>query len=274
MAEKKRTATAALLVFFFLGIAVLTVAGFATTSWRPEVASRHGEGVDRVITYLLCATGVIFVLGHGVLAWFVWKFRSAEGPAHAPPGRKVEWAWAIGPALSMAVIAEIGVLFLGMPVWGQIYGETPDDAVLVEVVGKQFEWLVHYPGKDGEFGRTLPEKVNDVRNPIGLDKKDPAAKDDLVFRGRLVLPVSRTASVRLRSHDVLHSFSIPQFRVKQDIVPGMQGHTQFEPTKPGEYEIACAELCGLGHYRMRGIVLVMEPEEFEEWLRKQRGWFE
>jgi len=113
-----------------------------------------------------------------------------------------------------------------------------------------------------------------VRNPLGLDKNDPAAKDDLFFRGVLRLPVNRAAAVRLRSHDVQHSFSVPAFRVKQDLIPGATTRTQFVPIVEGTYEIACAELCGLGHYKMSGTVIVMSQQEFDEWLAKQIGQFE
>jgi cytochrome c oxidase subunit 2 len=174
----------------------------------------------------------------------------------------------------MAVIAEVGVLALGLPTWMEVYGEAPEDALVVEVVGKQFEWIIRYPGKDGKFGEASPELVNDARNPLGLDRKDPAARDDVVLRGNLHLPEGRPVSVRLRSHDVLHSFTVPHFRIKQDLVPGFTTSTLFTPTRSGSYEIVCAEVCGLGHYRMRGMAIVEPAGDFEKWLAEQPGWFE
>lgn len=248
------------------------VLGFATYR-LPPVASVHGHGVDDTIRYLLWASGAIFVLGHVVLIAFVCRSRP-DGPSYRAPSATVEWAWALGPVLVMAGIAEAGVLFVGGKAWSQMYAETPADAVAVEVVGKQFEWLVRYPGKDGRFGAVDPAKVHETRNPFGLDKKDPAAKDDIVARGTLVLPLGRPVVVRLRSQDVLHSFWIPAARVKQDLVPGSVMRTQFTLETAGEHEIACAEVCGLGHYKMRGVVKVEAPEAFDRWLAAQTGWFE
>ena len=263
-----------LIVAFVCLVAALTVFGFVVRSWQPAVASEHGVGVDRVIRYLLVTTGAIFVIAHLALAWLLWR-GSGKGPAtYRPVSRRTELLWALFPVLAMALISEAGVLVIGRPVWEQLYGELPADTLEVEVVGKQFEWFVRYSGKDGTFGRTEPERVHEVRNLVGLVKKDPAATDDLVFRGVLRLPVGKPVKVRLRSHDVLHSFSIPAFRTKQDIIPGVTLGTQFTPTEIGEFEIACAELCGLGHYKMRGTVKIMPQEEFDQWLAGQTGWFE
>lgn len=258
--------------FFLLGTA-LVVYGFASRAWLPPVASEHGHGVDRMIRYLLLTTGVLFVLGHLALGWLVWRGARADSPAYRPIPRRTEWTLALAPVLLMAIVSEGGVLAIGLPVWAKVYGESPRDALQVEVVGKQFEWLVRYPGADGKFGRTIPGEVHEVDNPVGLDEGDADAEDDLISRGVLHLPVGRPVVVRLRSHDVLHSFSVSQFRIKQDVIPGVTLTARFLPEKAGTYEIACAELCGLGHYRMRGTVVVHPPEEFERWLAAQEGWF-
>jgi cytochrome c oxidase subunit 2 len=181
----------------------------------------------------------------------------------------LEWRWAVVPVLVMCVLAEGGVLIVGLPAFREMYVETPKDPYVVEVVAKQFEWLVHYPGPDGQFGAWRAELVRDSSNPLGLDKKDPAVKDDVWVRGQLHLPVDRPVVVRLRALDVIHSFTVPQFRVKQDVIPGFLGRTQFEPTKSGEFELACAELCGLGHYRMRGFITVQPQTEVDKWLSEQ-----
>jgi cytochrome c oxidase subunit 2 len=265
---------AIVLVAFFALVTILTVIGFAFRAWLPPVASQHGAGVDFVIHFLLITTGIVFVAGHAALGWFVWRFSRGEPATYQPVSQRTEWLWALPPVVFMAVVSEVGVLVLGHPVWNQLYGAVPEDAVIVEVVGKQFEWFVRYPGKDGAFGKTQPDQVHETRNPLGLVEEDPAASDDIVTRGVLRLPVGRSVSVRLRTHDVLHSFAVPAFRVKQDLVPGIVTHTQFTPTKAGEFEIACAELCGLGHYKMRGTIQVAAVEEFEQWLAAQIGWFE
>jgi cytochrome c oxidase subunit 2 len=257
----------------FLACAAAAAFGFSARSWLPELASRHGQSIDAVIRYLLVTTGILFLLGHIVLAIFLVRFSRAGARLSPAVSSKIEWTWALVPVFVMCVIAEGGVLVVGMPAFAEVYGEAEQDAIAVEVVGKQFEWLVRYPGPDGVFGRTAPEKVNDVRNPVGLDKKDPAAKDDIVKRGAFNLPVGRMAVIRLRALDVLHSFTVPHFRVKQDLVPGFLGRTQFMPTRTGQFELACAELCGLGHYRMRGFVTIQTEEEFQEWLKAQEPAF-
>jgi len=262
------------LAVFFLVMTVAVVAGFAAGGLRPEVASAHGARVDTVVDYVLCSSGVIFVIGHAVLFWFLVRYSGSVPVTYVQPSSAVQWRWALGVAFGMALVSEVGVLVLGLPVWAEVYGEPPADVLDAEVVGVQFNWLIRYPGKDGVYGRTDPKLVAEW-NPLGLDEDDPKAADDIVLpNGRLVLPVDRMARLSLRSHDVLHSFSVPQFRTKQDLIPGFVAHTQFRPTKVGTYEIACAELCGLGHYRMRGTVVVMSQEDFAAWLAKQVGYYE
>ncbi len=227
-----------------------------------------------MIQYLLVATGIIFIIGHVVLAAFVWKYRDQGRPAlPCRLSSKAEWLWTLIPVISMALIAEFGVLVLGLPVWGKVYGPIPDNATHVEIVGKQFEWMVRYPGKDGKFGKTHPKFVHPTDNPIGLDENDPAAQDD-VLASTLTLPAQRPIAVRIRSHDVLHSFSIPEFRIKQDAVPGFTAIVQFVPTTPGLFEISCAQICGMGHYKMRTTVTVKSPGEFDAWMKSQQGFFE
>ena len=143
----------------------------------------------------------------------------------------------------------------------------PDDAVTVMALGAQFQWDFHYPGADGEFGRFDPA-LYDIDNQIGLDETDPAAADDWVLTNQLVLPVDRPVRILLRAKDVQHSFFLPNFRVKQDLLPGMVTEATFTPTRAGSYEIACAELCGLGHYRMRAFLEVMEDADYQAWLQE------
>ncbi len=273
MNQQRQTPELLALVLLFLGIMILTVVGFSK-DWMPAAASQHGVGVDGVIRYLLLTTGAILVIGHLVLVGFLWRYGRGRptGSPHTSP--RVERWWSVVPVIGMAVIAEAGVLVKALPVWEEVYGPVPDDAIVVEVTAKQFEWISRYPGVDGTFGRTDPTLIDGQTNPAGLDEDDPHALDDLVFRNVLHLPAGRPAHVLLRSRDVLHSFSVPAFRVKQDVVPGIVGSTLFVPTRPGRYEIACAELCGMGHYKMGGRVVVHAPEDYEEWLKDQAGWFE
>lgn len=260
------------LVIFFLLLMSATVGGFLVNPWRPPVASEHGKGVDAMITYLLVTTGIIFIVGHIVLCFFVLRYSKEKTYKNLLV--KSELLWSLPSVLIMIVIAEGGVLLIGLPVWQKLYGKLDADAIQVEVVGKQFEWLIRYPGKDGKFGKTDLKLVNLKRNPFGLVEEDPHAKDDIVSIGTLHLPVNKMASIKLRSYDVIHGFCIPNFRIKQDIVPGIFGQTQFKPDVVGEYELVCAELCGLGHHEMMGKVIVHDEKDFNAWLNKQTGWFE
>lgn len=257
----------ACLAFFFILVTLATVGGFLLREWRPTVASEHGRGVDHMITYLLITTGVLFVVGHAVLASFLLRYRG-QGATYTPLRKRTEWLWTLLPVLGMTLIAEVGVFVIGMPVWAEVYSEAPKDALVVDVAGQQFGWLFRYPGRDGKFGRTDPRFVSDTLNPMGLDEHDPTSEDDLVLRS-LHIPVDRTIVVRLRSHDVLHSFSVPEFRIKQDVIPGFTAQAKFKATKTGKYEVACAELCGLGHYRMNAVARVYTALEFERWLKEQ-----
>ncbi len=264
----------ALLSFLCL-ITLLTITGFSMQRWHgPPVASKAGEGIDAVITYLLFCTGLVLIVGHAGLIWLIWRYSQPGENNYKPESSRTQWLVALIPVACMAGISEIGVLVIGGPAWHNLYGPPPADAMQVEVVGKQFEWIIHYPGKDGKFGKHDPKLVRDPQNMLGLVEEDPAAVDDLVFRNVLRVPVGREVVVHLRTHDVQHSFGVPAFRIKQDLVPGMPTQTRFLATKTGKYEIVCSQLCGLGHYKMRGEIIVMEPKEFEAWLAEQVGQFE
>ena len=136
------------------------------------------------------------------------------------------------------------------------------------VVGEQFAWNIQYPGPDGKFGRTDINRVS-ADNPLGLDRTDPNAKDDITSINQLYLPVNRPVLVHLSSKDVIHSFGVYELRVKQDAIPGMTMPVWFVPIRPGEYDIACSQLCGLGHFRMRGFVTVQSDADFRKWLDDQ-----
>jgi cytochrome c oxidase subunit 2 len=165
----------------------------------------------------------------------------------------------------------IGLGIQGNRVWAAYFlTDAPPGALTIEVTAQQFAWNFRYPGPDGKFGRTDPKLIDDsLGNYIGLDPKDPAGQDDVTTQNIMAVPLNRPVRVMLRSKDVTHSFFVPQLRVKQDAVPGMAIRIHFTATKAGEYEIACAELCGMQHYKMRGRLLVMEEAEFQKWLKSR-----
>ena len=262
------------LIAFFAILAALTVLGFLLP-WRRQVASEEGSGIDRTITYLLVVAGILVVAGHAVLIRFIWKSSGGAQAAYGRPSRGAEWLWSIVPVLLMLAVSEAGVFLVSGPVWESIYADVPNNPVILEVAGKQFEWYVHYPGADGKFGDVDMRRINETDNLLGLGMDeigfvtDEAAKDDIIKRSQLYVPVGRPVVIRLRTFDVIHSFFVPEFRLKQDLLPGYPTRIKFTPTREGVFELACAELCGLGHYKMRGEVHVVKPEEFEAWLKKE-----
>ncbi len=264
-----RRLEAALVALLFALVGVVGVA-YGSRSWMPALASQHGAGIDAMLQYLLVTTGALFLVGHLVLAWFIWTGgrRSAIGPRFAT--RRTERLLSGALGLGMAIIAEGGVLAIGMPVWSEYFQAAPPaDALEIEVTAQQFMWNIRYPGPDGTFAKTDVHLINDATNPLGVIRSDPAAADDIVTVNEIAVPVNRPVRIRLRAKDVIHSFFLPNFRVKQDAVPGMTPEIVFVPTRTGSFEIACAELCGLAHYRMRGFFNVLTAQEFENWLRLQ-----
>jgi cytochrome c oxidase subunit 2 len=254
--------------------AALGVGGvwYGTGTWMPELASRHGAGIDAMLQYLLVSVGALFLAGYLALAWLVWQGARRTKIGARMASRKTELVLSGALGLSMALIAEGGVLAIGIPVWAEYFAASPTaDAVSIDVTAQQFMWNVRYPGPDGVFGRTNPRLIDDASNAIGLDKADPAALDDILTLNEITVPVNRTVHIRLRSKDVIHSFFLPHFRVKQDAVPGMTPEVIFVPTRTGTFEIACAELCGLAHYRMQGTFRVVPQAEFQVWLGDMRN---
>jgi cytochrome c oxidase subunit 2 len=213
----------------------------------------------------------MFLAGYLALAYFIWRGSGRDSIGRRLASRRMEIGLSVALGLGMAIIAEGGVLAIGMPVWTEYFDAVPPaDAVLVEVTAQQFMWNVRYPGADGKFGRTDPRLIDDTTNPLGIDRSDPAGRDDVYAINDITVPFGRAVRVRLRSKDVIHSFFLPHFRVKQDAVPGMTLEVVFFPTRTGQFELACAQLCGLAHYRMRGFFNVVSSAEFEQWLRAQR----
>lgn len=233
--------------------------------WFPETISEHGPAIDAQFMRTLVVVAIAFVASQIALGWYVWRYREdREGDAVYTHGNtKLE----VGIMLVVAVVF-VALAALGQKVWAQLHlQDAPADAVQIEVTGQQFVWNIRYPGADGKFGRTDPKLINDQENPVGIDTKDPAAKDDVVSVNRMAIPVNKSIKVTLRAKDVTHSFFVPALRFKQDTTPGLVVPVHFKALKTGEYEIACAELCGLGHYKMKGYLMVMEDAQYEAWLK-------
>jgi cytochrome c oxidase subunit 2 len=246
---------------------VVTVA-LGLRTWLPPLASDHGAGIDRMLRYLLLSVGAIYVVGNAVLGYFVWRFSRQEQVSARLASKGAERRWSLIPAVIMMLVAEGGVFLLGLPVWGQYYSAPPDDTLTVELTAEQFAWNVRYTGADGRFGHISPQFIT-LNNPVGMDPNDAVGRDDIILLNDVHLPVNRPARIRLRSKDVIHSFFVPDFRVKQDAVPGMVIEVWFVPTQTGIFELACNQICGFGHYTMRGLVTVVTDAEFQQWLQEQ-----
>ncbi len=199
-------------------------------------------------------------------AYCVWRFRHRKGnTAHyEPESKKLE--------IILTVVTTVGVAAMltpGLFVWGE-FVNVPDDATNFEAVGKQWHWSFRLPGADGQLGNSDVRHMT-VDNPLGVDAEDPTGQDDIIIANPTMhLPVDRPVRALLRSTDVLHDFAVPQFRVKMDLVPGLVTYQWFTPTVPGTYEILCEELCGTGHFAMRGKVVVDEPAAYQAWLGRQQ----
>ena len=231
--------------------------------WMPPNGALHGIAIDRLMWWNLVALTALFLLAHVFLlaAMFRRKRASSENSGFS---RKHEL---IPLALLTLIYAWMAVS--AQQLWARIrYQGAAPRALQVEVTGEQFQWYFRYPGPDGKFGATKPQ----LQDPsgggeaaLGLDPADPASKDDIVA-GTMYVPVNREIEVILRAEDVIHSFFVPAMRFKQDAVPGIAIHMHFTPITTGDYEIACSQLCGLGHYKMHGILRVVSQEEFDKWL--------
>jgi cytochrome c oxidase subunit 2 len=217
----------------------------------------------------------------GFFRYVLYRFRKARNPVADYAGVKSHTS----TYLEVAVAIAEGVLLIGfsIPLWAKRVDDFPaeKDSTVVRVVAEQFAWNIHYPGPDGLFGKTDIKLIDLQSNPLGLDRTDEAAKDDVTTVNQLHLPVDKPAIVHLSAKDVIHSFNLTEFRVKQDAIPGMVIPVWFVPTVTTDamrakmndpefvYEIACAQLCGLGHYSMRGYVTIDTAEQFQTWMDEE-----
>ncbi len=225
------------------------------------LASNWGM-VDFTVDVTLWVTGAVFVAVNLFMAACVIKYRHKKDARanYEPENKKLE-TW-------LTVITTIGVAAMltpGLVVWGK-FVEVPEDAHEVEAVGQQWHWTYRFPGEDGKFGEVRAELIT-MDNPFGMVPEDPNGRDDvLVYNPEVHIPIDRPVKFVLRSKDVLHDFAVAQFRVKMDLVPGMQTYLWLTPTEPGRFEVLCEELCGIAHHTMRGAVVVEEQGDFEAWL--------
>jgi len=250
------------------------------TDWLglPALAAANGEHIDSLIGWTHIFMFILFIGWGAFFVFTLFRFRKSRNPVANYAAVKSH----ASSYLEVGVLVVEMVLLFGfsIPLWAARVDRIPSEseALVVHVTGEQFAWNFRYAGPDGAFGKTDIKLIDIQGNPLGVDRSDPAAKDDVTTLNQLYLPVNRPIIVKLRSKDVIHSFNVPEFRVKQDAIPGLTIPIWFVPNittadmrtrlgKPEfQYEIACAQLCGLGHYRMRGFVTVLSTEEFQKWM--------
>lgn len=235
----------------------------------PPQASAHAAEIDNLIGIIHWLMAFLFVGWGGFFLYTLIRYRGGAHPKADYAGVKSHTSTYL--EIAVAVIEVVLLVGFSIPLWAKVVVNVPDekDAEVVRVVAEQFLWNIHYPGADGVFGRTSLELIDTESNPLGLDRNDPFAKDDITTINQLHLPVNKPALIHLSSKDVIHSFALPIMRVKQDAIPGMVIPVGFTPIVTGESEIACAQLCGLGHYRMRGFLTIHTQEGYEAWLAAQ-----
>ncbi len=262
------SATIALALATFIALmTVITVYIFmAKIWWFPPAITDFGHEIDDQFGRTLLITGVVFVAAQFGLAYAIYRFRDhGQKATYFEGNNTMEIVWTLA-----TVVLFVGLGLYARSAWAQVHfvGASPG-ALPIEVTAQQFAWNFRYAGVDGKFGRTKPELVSaSTGNPIGLDPTDPSSKDDIVSPV-IAVPAGREVELILRSQDVTHSFFVRELRLKQDAVPGMEIHMHFTATEPGNYELLCAELCGLGHYRMHSMLNVMTEADFEKWLKDQ-----
>ncbi len=237
------------------------------TWWFPESITSIGNDIDAQFMRTLWITGIVFFLSQIALAWVIFRYRAksaAQKAEYSHGNNTMEILWT-----TATVVLFVGLGFYAKDAWADMYwrGAAPG-ALTIEATGQQFSWWFRYAGPDGQFGKLDVQQTDDSSNPVGLDSKDPHTKDDVVVTV-LTVPVNREIELLLRTKDVTHSFFVRELRFKQDTVPGLVIKMHFKAEKEGQYEIACAELCGLGHHRMRSFLRVVSAAEYEKWLAEE-----
>ncbi len=269
------------IVFMVVSLVAFFWYSFANfNGYTLPVASEHGILTDEEFWVTMAVIVVAFTIISIVMFVFIYKYQYREGQKAEffPDNHYLELAWTIVPAIVLAVL-----IFTGLRTWNDITSPASKEAEVIEVIGQQFAWTARYPGKDNELGKVNFKLIDNVGNEFGLDLSDNKTYDD--FKAlELHLPVGKEILLKIRAKDVLHSVFLPHFRVKMDAVPGMPTHFKFTVTKTTQqmrdelgnqafnYEMACTEICGRGHFSMRFPVVVQTEEEFERWKLSQEAW--
>lgn len=253
------------IVIVLILLVIATVVFHFVSPWYFTPIASNWSSIDDTIDLTLVITGLVFVLVNLFLAYCIYHYRhdKKKRSHYDPENHKLE--------IGLTVITSIGVAAMlapGLFVWAE-FVNVPKEAHYIEAVGQQWQWSFRTPGKDGVLGKVDSRFVS-ASNPFGMDPKDETGQDDVLVSGNEVhLPIDKPVKLLLRSKDVLHNFTVPQFRVKMDLVPGMVTYVWLTPTRTGSFEILCEELCGIAHFVMRGRVIVESEKDYESWLTTQ-----
>lgn len=267
------------LVVGMIGVWYCNKLYFHKTLLAVDSGSVEGERVDSMLWITIAVTGIVFIATQAVLFWFAYKYQDSDRKVfYFPHNNKLEVLWTIVPAIVLTILVVIGLRN-----WFLFTGEPPKEAMVVEVTGKQFSWIYRYPGKDGSFGKKFFKNINDAdNNALGILWDDQLSHDDVVLNEKLVLVKGRPVKLIIGSRDVIHDVGLSHFRMKMDAVPGIPTTMWFTPkyttkemaelTKNPNfvYEISCDQMCGNSHFSMRGVIEVVDQEEYDAWMIKQK----
>lgn len=282
--QTNRTIAWLLVVFFLLGMYGIWKCHMALIDrMLPVSASVQGVQYDLMFNVTLWVTGIVFFITQAILFWFAFRYQSTEKRTafYYPHNNKLEVLWTTVPAIAMAVLVAIG-----LKNWMSFTSEAPKEAQVIEIVGKQFNWLIRYPGHDGVLGKRDFRNIDDANNVLGLDWKDKDNMDDVIAQnGELHLVINKPVKLLIGSRDVIHDVGLSHFRMKMDAVPGIVTTLWFTPRYTTEemkkitgnenfvYEISCDQMCGKGHYSMRGTIVVQTQAEYDAWMAKQQPYY-
>jgi len=284
--ERARKQTNKVNAFMLLAFLILGLIGVYYCNTRlsgkilGEPASDHGVLIDRMLYITIGLTGIVFVITQVALFWFSFKYQESDTRKayYYPHNNKLELIWTVIPAIALTVLVGFGLFY-----WFKITGEAPKNAMQIEVTGKQFGWEFRYPGGDKIFGKKYFKNVDAAKNnPLGQLWDDPANHDDLWMEQEMHLVVNKPVKLIINSRDVIHDVGLAHFRMKMDAVPGTPTTMWFTPKYTTAqmkektnnpdfvYEISCDQMCGKGHWSMKGIIIVETQEEFDAWLAKKK----
>ncbi|MDE3236968.1 MAG: cytochrome c oxidase subunit II [Bacteroidota bacterium] len=297
--ENSRKQTNKINGFLMIGFLVLGLIGvwycndalYKKTLLPLDAASVQGERVDSMLWVTLAVTGLVFIITQILLFYFAYKYQESDKRKvfYFPHNNKLEVLWTVVPAIALTVLVVIGLRN-----WFYFTGDAPDNAMKIEVTGKQFGWIFRYPGKDGVFGKKYYKVIDPASNSIGLVwkdnaelnlKDDPASHDDIVNEQTMYVVKGKPVKLIIGSRDVIHDVGLSQFRMKMDAVPGIPTTMWFTPkyttaemkkitgNENFQYEISCDQMCGNGHYSMKGVIEVVTQEEFDMWMAKQTPYY-